>query len=88
MSNLFLTKIEKAVHEVLTCDIKYIKDSDRMDKLINNLESQDYKDHIKSLIKGRLREGKIEQIEANKKEMLLAIKAYEESIVDLGGLDV
>ena len=80
MKDLFLTKIEEAAHEVLTTDQKYLMDSERMGKLINNLETQEEKDHAQNLINNRLEDAKVINITSKKEDMFRAIKAYETAV--------
>ena len=80
MHHLFLTKIENAVHEVLTTDEKYLFESERMGKLIDNLETTEEKDHVKALISGRINKSKSEVVGKKKAKMLDAIRAYERAI--------
>lgn len=86
MKDLFLTKIEKAVHEVLTTSKKYLLDSERMGKLLDNLETREEQNHVRSLIDGRLKAAKIDTINKRKKQMLEAISNYESAISELGVL--
>lgn len=80
MSNLFKNKIDKAVHEILTTDQKYLMDSERMGKIISNLETQEEKNHAKLLIDNRLEDSKSKNIAAKKESMLKAIGAYEAAV--------
>ena len=83
MSCLFKTKIELAVFEVLKTDSKLLRDSDRMEKLINNLDTDEDRSHVRSIIKKRIRSLDFEDADTKKNAMLKAIKEYEESLSNL-----
>ncbi|MEN8447817.1 MAG: hypothetical protein ABG776_22705 [Cyanobacteria bacterium J06555_13] len=80
MSNLFLTKIEKAVHEVLTTDIKYLRDDSRMNQLLTLLDSDTERDHVSKLIDNRLLKEKNKRVEEAKAALSKAMEEYEEAI--------
>lgn len=80
MENLFVTKIEKAVHEVLTTDIKYLKDDSRMNKLLTNLDSDKEREHVSKLIDQRLSEVNSKALLAAKLALKEAMKNYEAAL--------
>ncbi len=80
MQNLFKTKIEVAVFEVLTTGKKYLFDSQRMKKIVDNVESTEEKNHVQSLIDGQIKEINSKIVGEKKAKMLDAIGAYERAI--------
>ena len=81
LRSMFFTKIENAVYEILKSDRKYILDSDRMTKLVNNLETQEEKDHVRSLIDKRIEAARVNNMMSKKVSMLDAIKEYEAAVI-------
>ena len=80
MENLFFTKIEKAVHEILTTDVKYLEDDSRMNKLLTLLDSDREREHVSSLIDDRLSEVKSKRVIVAKEALKEAMAEYEAAL--------
>ena len=78
---LFKTKIERAVYEILDTDIKYINDKGRMNKLIDNLESEEEKDHALNLIENRKRDYREARMIQAKYKLDAAVEEFKQSAI-------
>ena len=52
-----------------------------MTKLVNNLETQEEKDHVRSLIDKRIEAARVNNMMSKKVSMLDAIKEYEAAVI-------
>lgn len=80
MRNLFKSKIETAVYEILTTKIKYILDDSRMKKLIDLLDSDEERNHAIMLIEKRKQKHKEDIIYGAKERLIRSMKDYEAAL--------